>query len=747
MSNSGIFRRAALAAGIMMAWQVAAKTARDSLFLSAFPARALPAMVAGGSIFSILLATLSARLLRRYGPFKLIPAGYLLSAVLHIVEWLLLGEYPKSISVIVYLHVVAFGSVLLSGFWALANEQFDPREARRNFGRITGFGTVGGMAGGLMAGWVATLGSNATLLPLLAFFQMGCWAALLQFSPPRTRLRPAAAPRFAETLKKAPYLYSLASLILLVSMSAAMLDYLFKAQAVGHFGRGAGLSRFFATYYVASSVASFAAQAGLSRMWLDRFGLGRTVATLPVGVAGSSLLALLAPSVWLVTFARAMEQLLRGSLFRSGYELFYTPMAQAEKRTAKSVIDIGADRLGDGLGAGIVQVLIALPASASAHAILALTVAMAAFAGWLSFRLDRSYQKVLEKNLVEHEVHLRAAEVEDMTTRSVVMRAGSGATPATLRPVITFASAGTAGAVIASPSLASAPPPSPKPAEPEIDTAMQQLAELRSGDNKRIRKALREIGLLDTLTTPQVIQLLGNDTVYREAHGALTRCVFRIAGQLVDSLLDESQNDTVRSRIPRLLALCDSRVAWAGLFQSLGDQRFEIRYRCGRALDTMLQRHPEYRPLPNDVYAVVSKELAVSRRVFEERRVGAKTGEVDAQKEEVDKVLEERASQSLSHVFTLLGLVLPRDAVQTAFRAIHTDDDRLKALALEFLESSLPRELREALSSHIEAPQGPAKKKAAAPSENSLQNLLESSPSIVARLEEMGFRGTGEAKG
>jgi hypothetical protein len=100
----------------------------------------------------------------------------------------------------------------------------------------------------------------------------------------------------------------------------------------------------------------------------------------------------------------------------------------------------------------------------------------------------------------------------------------------------------------------------------------------------------------------------------------------------------------------------------------------------------------------------------------------------------------------LSHVFTLLALVLPRDAVQTAFRAIHTDDARLRALALEFLESSLPRELREALSARIEAPQPVAKKPAAAASANSLQSLLDSSPSIVARLEEMGFRGP-ESKG
>ena len=102
----------------MMAWQVAAKTTRDSLFLSTFPASALPAMVGAASVCSILLAVLSARLLRRFGPFRLIPSGYLLSAALHLVEWLLLPRFTRAISVLVYLHVLSLCAVLLSGFWA-----------------------------------------------------------------------------------------------------------------------------------------------------------------------------------------------------------------------------------------------------------------------------------------------------------------------------------------------------------------------------------------------------------------------------------------------------------------------------------------------------------------------------------------------------------------------------------------------------------------------------------------------------
>jgi len=145
-------RDAACASALMMAWQVSSKTIRDSLFLTAFDARALPAMAGSAAVCAVLFAVLSAKVLHRYGPFRVIPAGYLVSVGLHGVEWLLLSAFPRPASVLIYLHVVALGSVLLSGFWALANEAFDPLEARQKFGRIAAYGTLGAIGGGLVVG-------------------------------------------------------------------------------------------------------------------------------------------------------------------------------------------------------------------------------------------------------------------------------------------------------------------------------------------------------------------------------------------------------------------------------------------------------------------------------------------------------------------------------------------------------------------------------------------------------------------
>lgn len=663
--------RAMLGACLMLAWNMAAKVTRDTLFLSVFPSSALPAMVGGSAVTAILLGLLSARLLGRHGPFRLVPAACLLSALLHLGEWLLLFWDPRVAAILIYLHVVAIGAVLLSGFWALANEQFDPREARQYFGRIAGWGTLGGLAGGLIAERVGTLLSSNALLPALFLLQLGCSAALFRFQSPGSKPREVSqeTPRLTEIIARAPYLTSLAVLILVGAMSTAALDFLFKSAAVSEFGRGPSLTRFFALFYMASALITFAIQARLSRFFLDRFGLGHTVSALPISVAGAGLITLFAPGAASLTITRSLDIFIRGSLFRPGYELFYTPMPKPEKRAVKSLIDVVVDRLGEGFGAACVQLLLVFPAGMSTRMILVLVAALSGVAAWLSLRLDRSYASVLERSLLDHVVEVTPGEAQDFTTRSVILK--------TLTP-ISARKADPAPAVAAAPVGA--------------DTCLQRLSELRSRDAARVQSALEQMDAFDPILAAQVIQLLAWDRVSPTAHAALARHVSHITGQLVDCLLDSSQDFTVRRRVPKLLALCDDRRAWDGLSDALRDRRFEIRYRSARALDAILIRHPEYQPDRPAIFAVVANELSVNRSVWESRKL---MDSPDADQLLVsDPHLREKVLPSIAHVFSLLGLVLPRQAVQIALGALHAGDSRLRSLALEYLDSVLPKDLR-----------------------------------------------------
>lgn len=164
----------------------------------------------------------------------------------------------------------------------------------------------------------------------------------------------------------------------------------------------------------------------------------------------------------------------------------------------------------------------------------------------------------------------------------------------------------------------------------------------------------------------------------------------------MDALLDADEDFTVRRRIPAILAHARSRRAVEGLFAGLADKRFEVRFRCGRALARLAATDPALGVEPERVFQAVLREVAVDRQVWESQRLLDRV-EDNAEAGFVDEVLKDRASRALEHVFTVLSLALPRQPLLVAFRGLHTDDAQLRGTSLEYLETSLPPAVREKL--------------------------------------------------
>jgi hypothetical protein len=88
--------------------------------------------------------------------------------------------------------------------------------------------------------------------------------------------------------------------------------------------------------------------------------LAGSAGVLPATVSLGSLVNTLVPGLGLITAIRGIESVIRGSVYRSAYELFYTAVAPGDKRAAKSLIDVAVERVGDLLAAGTVSLLLAL---------------------------------------------------------------------------------------------------------------------------------------------------------------------------------------------------------------------------------------------------------------------------------------------------------------------------------------------------------------------------------------------------
>src|SRR5215813_1803882 len=189
---------AAVCAGTMIAQQVAGKATRDALFLGTFGISALPTMLIVAAVFSVAIIPVGGRALTALGPSRLVPPLFAASAALTMGEWALTRTAPRSAAVLVYLHIGSVGSVLISWFWSLVNERFDPRSGKRQIGRIAGGASLGGLIGGLLAARLArTLGPSG-MLPVLAGLHLvaaGLSLGVRTTSPVRTAARSVAAAK------------------------------------------------------------------------------------------------------------------------------------------------------------------------------------------------------------------------------------------------------------------------------------------------------------------------------------------------------------------------------------------------------------------------------------------------------------------------------------------------------------------------------------------------------------------------
>jgi hypothetical protein len=440
---------------------------------------------------------------------------------------------------------------------------------------------------------------------------------------------------------------------------------------------------------------------------------------LPAMTAAGSFAAVFVPGLKGLTALRGTEATLRGSIYRSAYELFYTAVAPAEKRAVKPVIDVGVERLGDAVGAGMVSLLLVV-APGRYGAILITACVCSAIAFLLSVSLRGGYVQALEKSLVDRAIEIGPSLGEDALTRSVLMRSIVTERPASLRE---------------------SPPREPQGERfaPATDPFIQHAVELRSRDPQRVIQTLEKLGPEDRTLAPLVIELLAWNEAMPAARDALKRWGAGITGMLVDVLLDHDRDFAVRRRVPRVLAFLPSARSVEGLFAALQDSRFEVRFYSGRALYLLLSDHAELKVAPERVWEAINRELSLQKSVWQSHRLLDSRDQTSTEWFFDDQLLD-RADRNLEHLFTLLSLLLPGDAVRVAFRALHTDDRQLKGTAFEYLESATPAHTRQLLLPLLEAD---AENRLRSASDGALGRLLQSRVQIDASLKLPVHAGSG----
>jgi hypothetical protein len=701
----GSARIATVSALIVVSSFVAGKAARDAILLAHFNVTTLPIFMAVSAVLSLPVILVAGRLMTRFGPARLIPAINVASAGLAVLEWMLLRRYPGPVSAMVFFHLAISGAVLTSGFWSIVNERFDVQTAKRHIGRIGMGATLGGILGGVVAERTAVYLRPDKILLVLAALQLTCAVTLFLFGAgvqrTQTPARPAGTWAAFRVVTRSQLLRNVAAIVVLGAVAAGVMDYVFKADIVGVSSK-AGLLRSLAIFYTVTNVITAIIQIAVCAPLIARLGVPRSVATLPITITVFGVFALAIPVPLAAAIARGAELVTRNSIYRAGYELLYAPLAEDEKRPTKVVLDVGADRIGDLLGAQLVAMILYMSAEPRTGLLVA-TLVTGAIAVIVAMRLPRSYTVALEDSLLARASdqalgELATPEPEPWITLSGLPRLGQAGDIAPLSMRIRERSLHTRSRRKQSKTPPVIPPrPVPAPISVEHDNLLDAIADLRSQDPVRIKRVLA-IKLTPELAA-YAISLLGRDEVAREALAALSAVAPRCTGLLIDALLDQDRAVTVRRRLPAVLLHGRPSLAAWGLWRALLDPSFDVRYRSGAVLARLAAAGHLENIAPDEVFGIVKRELLTDAEALARHCVLDELAAAEARTDDTD---DQRTGSGLEHVFTVLGLALPAEPLRIALHAVQTDDPELRGTALEYLESILPPDVRAQLWPFLE---------------------------------------------
>ena len=513
---------ATFAAGGVIAHQVVGKTTRDSFFLSNYDVELLPIVMIAAAVLAGAAVLGFSRLLTIYSPARAVPFALAANVLFLLLEWALSLAAPEMAALAVYAHMSIFGGILVSGFWSLYNERFDPYAAKQAMGRVGTGGSVGGVAGGLAALSLANVVPPSSLLIVMALLASATLAGVVIMSRgAHTKAR--ASSRDTDTdaegptsglqvVREVPYLRTLALIVGLSAATEALLDYVLAAQAKASAASDAELVTFFSLFYTGVGLAGLLIQAFAARRSLELFGLAGSVALKPASYVLGGLLGAMLPRLSTAVIIRALPAILHNSVYRSGYELLYTPLPDRQKRPAKALVDVGADKLGMIVGGTVTLLVVALAADAAVQVLPAIAVVFGVLVLALCRRVEGGYIAALEASLRSGAVTLTAEQIIDSSTRLSMLHSqlatGQG--------------------------QALAPEGDPGSTDPIV----QMIRDLHSKDPLRMRTVLRAPELEPGVVT-HVIPLLGQDDLARDAVRALRTVVARATGQLIDALVDK----------------------------------------------------------------------------------------------------------------------------------------------------------------------------------------------------------------
>jgi ATP/ADP translocase/CRP-like cAMP-binding protein/HEAT repeat protein len=343
-----------------------------SEFISSLGADNLPYVQFGAGVLIGFIMQGYTWVMRAVPRRRIIPVTQVGIAGLLVLFWFLFTTIGQDwIAVAFYIVGLILAVLLISQFWTLANDIYDPRQAKRIFGFIGGGSSLGGATGAALTAFlVESIGAKNMLL--VAASIMAVCVAIVLFVLRREEAAGTSDPAKAveekgtsgseaiQLLRSSRHLQIIAMVIAFAAIGAAIIEQqlnMAAAEAKGATNSDA-IAAFLAQVTVYLSLIGFVIQVGLTSRIHRVLGIGFALLILPVSLGTTAVIILFNRALWAPGVARILDTALRYTVDKTSREVLFLPLPAELKYRAKPFIDVTMDRFAKGMGALLILVLI-----------------------------------------------------------------------------------------------------------------------------------------------------------------------------------------------------------------------------------------------------------------------------------------------------------------------------------------------------------------------------------------------------
>ncbi|HET9253251.1 MAG TPA: hypothetical protein VFP58_14150, partial [Candidatus Eisenbacteria bacterium] len=401
-----------LVATLFCAYTIA-KVLRDALFLAEFGALTLPYAYIGVAVAATGFVWIESRVVRRFQRVGATRFHQYAAIGFSAAAAVVVPLERHWATAVFYVWAGSQAMMLLPHFWALALDVWDSRRARRMIPILGGCGLIGGLAGGVFAGWAAPVVKQGGLLWSLPGLLLAAHLLTRVIEKHRARghspIQVSKAVSHWKIVRRSPYIQVLVGALALSVILSTLVDFQFKVFIQEIYPDPQALTQFLGRFYVGLNALALIFQFSVGGWLMYRLGLAFSTGLQPITATLFVSSLTLGAGLWIVLVMRWIQGVVFQTLGKSSAEIYFMAVRPHERRRIKPAVDTLVDRWSDAM-VGVILILLLGVMGVGAHLIAVLTVLIVAVWVVVLFVLNRGYGRAFAQTLSSHWLEPDVAE-------------------------------------------------------------------------------------------------------------------------------------------------------------------------------------------------------------------------------------------------------------------------------------------------------------------------------------------------